>query len=238
MSVRQIVLDTETTGLEPALGHRVIEIACVEVVDRRVTERTYHQYLNADRDSDPGALQVHGLTSEFLRDKPRFREVAREFLDFIAGSELVIHNAPFDIGFLNAELTRLDLPPLTSHVAGVTDSLRLARELHPGKRNNLDSLCERYGIDNSTRTLHGALLDARLLAEVYLAMTRGQDSLVMNLGETAVESVAGVVQIDPSTLDLLVQPATSDELDAHAAVLEDLQKASRGACVWQSAEPA
>ena len=235
MSLRQIVLDTETTGLEPSLGHRVIEIACVEVVNRRVTDHNYHQYLNADRDSDPGALQVHGLTSEFLRDKPRFREVAREFLEFIAGSELVIHNAPFDIGFLNAELTRIDLPPLATHVVGVTDSLRLAKDIHPGKRNNLDSLCERYGVDNSSRTLHGALLDARLLAEVYLAMTRGQDSLVMDLGREESGAVVEATRIDPATLDLMVVQADADELAAHAAVLDDLHKASRGACVWKAA---
>lgn len=232
MSVRQVVLDTETTGLDPALGHRVIEIACVEVVNRRVTDRHYHQYVNPGRDSDPGALQVHGLTTEFLRDKPKFAEVARDLIDFIAGAELIIHNAPFDVGFLDTELGRLDLPPLATHIAGVTDSLRLAKNLHPGKRNSLDALCERYGIDNSARTLHGALLDARLLAEVFLAMTRGQDSLVMDVGGGAGES--GRDSVDVASLDLVVLAATPEELAAHEAYLGDLDRASKGACVWKA----
>lgn len=237
MSFRQIVLDTETTGLEPSLGHRVIEIACVEVVNRRVTDRNYHQYLNADRDSDPGALQVHGLTSEFLRDKPRFREIAREFLEFIAGSELIIHNAPFDIGFLNAELTRIDLPSLTTHVAGVTDSLRLAKDLHPGKRNNLDSLCERYGIDNSSRTLHGALLDARLLAEVYLAMTRGQDSLEIGLHAPAASGQPRPGDRPWPPSGLLVMQPSPDEWQAHRSLLAAIAKDAKGPSLWERLEP-
>ncbi|MEO8038546.1 MAG: DNA polymerase III subunit epsilon, partial [Betaproteobacteria bacterium] len=163
--MRQIVLDTETTGLDPGLGHRIVEIACVEIVNRRPGERDFHRYVNAERASDPGALEVHGLTEEFLADHPRFRDVARDLLEFVQGAELIIHNAPFDVAFLDAELARLDLPPIGRHVASITDSLRLAKDLHPGKRNSLDALCERYAIDNSARTLHGALLDARLLAE-------------------------------------------------------------------------
>jgi len=234
VSFRQVVLDTETTGLDPALGNRVIEIACVEVMNRRVTDSNFHLYLNPDRDSDPGALQVHGLTTEFLRDKPRFKEVVREFLEFVAGSELIIHNAPFDIGFLDAELSRLDLPPITRQIAGVVDSLRLAKSLHPGRRNSLDALCERYGIDNSSRTLHGALIDARLLAEVYLAMTRGQESLVMDSDTSA--KAAGTIHVDTQGLDLVVLRAGESELAAHAAALEDVQKASRGRCVWLAAD--
>ncbi len=234
MSLRQVVLDTETTGLDPALGHRVIEIACVEVMNRRVTDRDFHLYLNPDRDSDPGALQVHGLTTDFLRDKPRFKEVAHEFLEFVAGSELIIHNAPFDIGFLDAELARIDLPPIAHGIAGVVDSLRIAKSLHPGRRNSLDALCERYGIDNSSRTLHGALIDARLLAEVYLAMTRGQESLAMESAESA--EAFGAIRIDTEALDLVVLHADESELAAHAAALEDLQKASRGRCVWMAAD--
>lgn len=234
MSLRQVVLDTETTGLDPALGHRVIEIACVEVLNRRVTDSDFHLYLNPDRDSDPGALQVHGLTTEFLRDKPRFKDTARDFLDFVAGSELIIHNAPFDIGFLDAELARIDLPPITQQIAGVVDSLRLAKALHPGRRNSLDALCERYGIDNSSRTLHGALIDARLLAEVYLAMTRGQESLVMD-SEAGARSVSQL-RVDTEALDLVVLRAGDAELAAHKAALEDVQKASRGRCVWMAAD--
>mgnify|MGYP003289485522 CR=1 FL=1 len=180
-TMRQIIPDTETTGLEPAHGHRIVELAAIEIVNRRPTGNHFHRYLNPDRDSDPAALQVHGLTREFLSDKPKFAEVAQAFLDYIAGAELVIHNAPFDIAFLNAEFAALDLAPITSHCARITDSLQIARELHPGKRNNLDALCERYAVDHSRRTLHGALLDAELLAEVYLAMTRGQESLIIDL---------------------------------------------------------
>src|SRR5262245_13797777 len=194
--MRQIVLDTETTGLEVVLGHRIIEIGAVEIVNRRVTDRHFHCYLNPERDIEMGALDVHGLTSEFLQDKPRFREVAREFLEFVRGAELIIHNAPFDVGFLDHELRLLDLQPITEHCPQVTDTLRMARDLHPGKRNGLDALCERYTVDNSARTLHGALLDAELLAEVYLAMTRGQETLLMDLGPAT--SAAGEAEIDLS----------------------------------------
>ncbi len=230
--MRQVVLDTETTGLDPALGHRVIELACVEMVNRRLTGRTFHRYVNPQRPSDPGALDVHGLTEEFLSDKPLFRDVADEFLEFVRDAELVIHNAPFDVAFLDAELRRLDLPALGSHASGVLDTLRLARELHPGKRNSLDALCERYGVDNSARTLHGALLDARLLAEAYLAMTRGQESLVMDLDEEG--SRLAALQAHAGPLDLVVVRATDAERDAHARYLEDLDKASKGKCVWKA----
>ena len=171
--MRQIFLDTETTGLEHRLGHRIIEVGCVEMRNRRLTHRHFHRYTNPDRDIDAGALAVHGISLEFLQDKPRFPEIAEEFLDFVRGAELIIHNAPFDIGFINAELARLDMAPIETVCRGVIDSLRLAKDLHPGKKNNLDVLCDRYGIDNSKRTLHGALLDAEILADVYIAMTRG-----------------------------------------------------------------
>ena len=181
MSTRQIILDTETTGLDAALGHRILEVAAVELVDRRLTGNHLHRYINPQRPSDEGALQVHGLTEEFLRDKPKFGEIAPELLDFINGAELVIHNASFDLSFLDNEFGLLKLKRVKEYCPSVVDTLALARELHPGKRNNLDALCDRYQIDNSKRTLHGALLDANLLAEVYLAMTRGQDSLGIDL---------------------------------------------------------
>jgi DNA polymerase III subunit epsilon len=232
--MRQIVLDTETTGLEVVLGHRIIEIGAVEIVNRRPTDRHFHCYLNPERDIETGALDVHGLTSEFLQDKPRFREVAQAFLEFVRGAELIIHNAPFDIGFLDHELRLLDLQPITEHCPRITDTLRMARDLHPGKRNGLDALCDRYAIDNSARTLHGALLDAELLAEVYLAMTRGQETLLMDLGPAS--GGAGEAEIDLSTFDLVVLRATPDELAAHALQLAAIDKASKGACVWKRLE--
>uniref|UniRef100_UPI0025EBD3F1 DNA polymerase III subunit epsilon n=1 Tax=Thiobacillus sp. TaxID=924 RepID=UPI0025EBD3F1 len=175
--MRQIILDTETTGLDPSQGHRIIEVAAVEMVNRRLTGNHLHRYVNPDRDIDAGAMQVHGITPEFLQDKPRFAGIAREFVDFIQGAELIIHNAPFDVGFLNMELRLLEMSPLATWCDGVTDTLALAKTLHPGQRNNLDALCKRYGVDNTARTLHGALLDCELLAAVYLALTRGQESL-------------------------------------------------------------
>lgn len=226
--MRQIVLDTETTGLEPALGHRVIEIGAVELVDRRVTGRTFHVYLNPDREIDAGAIEVHGITNEFLADKPRFPDVAGDFLAFIEGSELVIHNAPFDVGFLNAELARLDLGKVTEHSASVLDTLRMAKEVHPGQKNNLDALCRRYAVDNSGRAYHGALLDAQLLAEVYLAMTRGQESLAIELLQVPRgEGVAG-----PRPARLRVQPPSEAELAAHAAYLQAMAKECGEAPVW------
>ena len=229
--MRQIVLDTETTGLDPALGHRIVEVAGVELRNRQVSSRDFHRYLNPGRASDPGALEVHGLTEDFLREQPAFRDIVADFLDFVADAELIIHNAPFDVAFLDRELALLDLPPLSTHVAGITDTLRLAKQLHPGKRNSLDALCERYGVDNTARTLHGALLDARLLADVYLAMTRGQDSLIIDLGDT--RSTVGQVPLQTGTLDLVVLPASDVELVAHALYLNDLDQASGNKCVWK-----
>ena len=228
--MRQIIIDTETTGLEPELGHRVIEIAGVELVNRRLTGNNFHRYLNPERDSESAALEVHGLTTEFLRDKPKFPEIAAEFLEFVSGAELVIHNSAFDIAFLNRELDLAGLPPVTEHCAGVVDTLRMARELHPGKRNALDALCERYQVDNSARTLHGALLDARLLGEVYLAMTRGQESLIMEV-EIAF-STADAGDASYAELDLIVLQASEEELAAHELRLGEIHKASRGKCLW------
>jgi len=234
--MRQIVLDTETTGLEPELGHRIIEIAGVELVNRRFTGNNFHRYFNPGRESEAGALEVHGLTAEFLSDKPRFRDVAAEFLNYVGGAELVIHNSAFDIAFLNRELDLADLKPVTDYCAGVVDTLRLAKDLHPGKRNSLDALCERYQIDNSARTLHGASLDARLLAEVYLAMTRGQESLVMEVETTP--AAAAAAEAAHGKLDLVVIRATQDELAEHARMLEDIDKTSKGATLWRRLEQA
>jgi len=228
--VRQVVLDTETTGLDPKLGHRVIEIAGVELVNRRLTGRRFHRYLNPGRDSDEGALQVHGLTTEFLSDKPRFDEIAGELLDYLSGAQLVIHNAPFDIGFLDSELALVRKGDLARYCPDVIDTLRMAKELHPGKRNNLDALCERYEVDNAARALHGALLDAELLAEVYLAMTRGQDSLMIE--EIEPDTMVQATAIKRSELHLRVLRATSEELSAHEAQLVDLDRASGGA-LWR-----
>ncbi|HEY7741858.1 MAG TPA: DNA polymerase III subunit epsilon [Burkholderiales bacterium] len=234
--MRQIVLDTETTGLEPELGHRIIEIAGVELVNRRFTGNNFHRYINPGRESEAGALEVHGLTAEFLSDKPRFRDVAAELLDFVGGAELVIHNSAFDVAFLNRELDLADLKPLTEYCRGVVDTLRMAKDLHPGKRNSLDALCERYQVDNSARTLHGASLDARLLAEVYLAMTRGQESLMMEV--EAPVPAAAAAEAARGKLDLVVIRATKDELAEHARMLEDIDKASKGATLWRRLEKA
>ena len=234
MSARQIVLDTETTGLNARLGDRVIEIGCVEMVNRRLTGNRFHRYLNPEREIEEGALKVHGLSNEFLQDKPKFGEVAAEFLEWVRGAELIIHNAAFDLDFLNAELARLELGPFDQHVAGVVDTLRVARELHPGKKNSLDALCERYTIDNAHRTLHGALLDAELLAEVYLAMTRGQESLAMEVEAPAVKiAVAAGAQQQRGPLPVIV--ANAEELADHAKVLEGIRKDSRGKLVWSDA---
>ena len=229
--MRQIVLDTETTGLEPELGHRIIELAGVELINRRLTDNHFHRYLNPERESEAGALEVHGLTSEFLSDKPKFREIVKEFLDYVNGAELIIHNSAFDIAFLNRELGRLDLKPITEYCPGVIDTLRLAKDLHPGKKNSLDALCERYQIDHSARTLHGALLDAQLLAEVYLAMTRGQESLVMEVESASVSGVTA--EAANGKLELVVVRATEEELAAHARQLEEIDRANGGACLWK-----
>lgn len=230
MTTRQIILDTETTGLEPRLGHRIIEVAGVELVNRRLTGRHFHRYVNPGRDSDEGALQVHGLTTEFLSDKPRFAEIVDEFLEYVKDAELIIHNAPFDIGFLDHELALLRRKKLATYCPSVIDTLRMAKNLHPGKRNSLDALCDRYQIDNSARTLHGALLDAELLADVYLSMTRGQESLI---GETeVVRAEHKVVGFERGSLKLVVPRATAEELAAHEAQLKDIDKASGGA-LWR-----
>jgi DNA polymerase-3 subunit epsilon len=232
--MRQIILDTETTGLDPKLGHRVIEIAAVELVDRRLTGSYFHRYVNPERASDDGALEVHGLTEDFLRDKPKFGEIIQELLDFIRGAELVIHNAPFDTGFLNREFDLLSLKPVSEYCPNVVDTLQLARELNPGKRNGLDALCERYQIDNSTRTLHGALLDANLLAEAFLAMTRGQDSLIIDVEPTP--QAAAATRIAIGKLELIVLAASAEELAEHAKQLAEIDKASKGATVWRKLE--
>ena len=232
--MRQIILDTETTGLDPKLGHRVLEIAAVEIVDRRLTGNHFHRYVNPGRASEDGALQVHGLTEEFLRDKPKFGEVAKELLDFVNGAQLIIHNAAFDCGFLDMELSLLDLQPIVEYCPEIVDTLRMARELHPGKKNGLDALCERYQVDNSARTQHGALLDANLLAEVYLALTRGQDSLLIDFVPTP--QAAAETRRVFGNLDLIVILANAEELAGHAQQLAEIDKASNGACVWKRLE--
>ncbi len=224
---RQIVLDTETTGLDPALGHRVIEIGALEIVNRQACGATYHVYLNPDREIDAGAVAVHGLTHEFLADKPRFADIAQDFLEFVRGAELVIHNAPFDVGFLNAELARLDEGPVKRHCT-VLDTLKLAKEMHPGQKNNLDALCRRYEVDNSGRAFHGALLDAQLLAEVYLAMTRGQESLGIDIATPAQTQAATLVRRGPLT----VLRADAAENAAHAAYLVGLSKECAEVLPW------
>ena len=237
--MRQIVLDTETTGLEPQEGHRIIEIGCVELLNRKVTGRDYHQYLQPDRQIDAGAIEVHGITNEFLADKPRMTDVAEDFLDFVRGAELIIHNAPFDVGFLNHELGLLgpQWGRIEEHCT-ITDTLQLARRLHPGQRNSLDALCKRYEIDNSHRQLHGALLDARILADVYLAMTGGQVSLSLGAEDkTSPGAVGGIRRLPSDRPRLAVPRAGEDELAAHAERIEAIDKASGGNCVWKRLGP-
>jgi DNA polymerase-3 subunit epsilon len=231
--MRQVILDTETTGLEAKDGHRIIEIGCLEIMSRRLTDRRLHHYVNPERASDEGALQVHGLTEEFLRDKPKFAEIIDDLLAFVADAEVIIHNAPFDVEFLDAELKRLGKGPFAGYCGKVTDSLTMARELHPGKRNSLDALCERYAVSNAHRTLHGALLDAGLLADVYLAMTRGQDTLVIDLAPAAGLDDGGPID----TTGLIVLAATPDELAAHEALLDGMAKESKGVVVFRPAPP-
>jgi DNA polymerase III subunit epsilon len=233
--MRQIILDTETTGLNARSGDRIIEIGCVELVNRRLTGNNLHFYINPERDSDPGALAVHGLTTEFLSDKPKFAEIVDTLRDFVQGAELIIHNAPFDIGFLEAEFALLGLPPFAGQCGEVIDTLVRAKEMFPGKRNSLDALCDRFGISNAHRTLHGALLDSELLAEVYLAMTRGQESLVIDmLGETADTGNAKAQLVTLEAVELPVLAATEDEIAAHQALLDDLDKAIKGTSVWRT----
>jgi len=235
--MRQIVLDTETTGLNPQLGDRIIEIGCVEILNRRLTGNRFHRYINPEREVEEGALREHGLTGEFLADKPKFSEVAAEFLEYVRGAELIIHNAAFDVEFLNVELDRIGAEAIEGQVAGVLDTLAQARELHPGRKNSLDALCERYQVDNAHRTLHGALLDAELLAEVYLAMTRGQESLAIELERPrpAADLQAGRLAGRPA---LVVLRASDAEAAAHLRVLEGIAKDARSGCVWLTDAPA
>ena len=236
--MRHIILDTETTGLNPRSGNRIIEIGCVEMLNRQLTGNNFHRYLNPGRDSEEGALAVHGLTTEFLSDKPTFADIAAEFLDYIAGAEIIIHNAPFDMGFLDMELSLLGHPEFTKHVVNVIDTLPMAKEMHPGKRNSLDALCDRYGISNAHRTLHGGLLDAALLAEVYLAMTRGQNSLSMDLGMDDAQDALGNMAALAPLGEIIVRAATAEELALHEANLTGLDKDSKGKTIWRALEAA
>ena len=235
--MRQIVLDTETTGLEPAQGHRIIEIGCVELVNRRRTGRTFHCYLNPERPIDPGAQVVHGLSTEFLADQPRFGTIVAAFVDFVTGAELVIHNAPFDVGFIDHEFGRLPPPQrLLTDLCTILDTLALARQLHPGQRNSLDALCKRYGVDTSNRDLHGALLDARILAEVYLALTGGQGALTLQA-----DSRDGTVATGPrrgprhAAVEIPVVRPTPAELAAHEQALTSITRVTKGKCLFRSA---
>ncbi|HEY0957391.1 MAG TPA: DNA polymerase III subunit epsilon [Roseateles sp.] len=238
--MRQIFLDTETTGLEAERGDRIIEVAGVEMVNRQLTGRNLHIYINPERASHEDALRIHGLTEQFLADKPKFAEIVDELLDFVAGAQLVIHNAPFDIGFLNAELKRLNRGVLTDHVSGVLDTLVMAREMFPGKANSLDALCRRLEVDNSKRQLHGALIDTTLLADVYIRLTRGQDALLVDdHGDNpAGDAEAALEVVDLSRFELPVLRASDAEIAAHAKLLTDLDKAAGGACKWRVLEPA
>ncbi len=226
--MRQIFLDTETTGLYPDQGHRIIEIAGVELIHRRPTNNHFHVYLNPEREIDEGAQEVHGISSEFLQDKPLFGAVVDDFLAFVKGAELVIHNASFDMGFLNMELERLNYPRLDSHVAGVIDTLKMAKSARPGQRNNLDALCKHFGVDNSKRTLHGALLDAELLADVYISMTRGQESLLMDLNDNSSGQDGTILTVDTSKIKVL--KCNTEELEMHQTYIESLAKS--GASPW------
>ena len=221
--MRQIFLDTETTGLYPAQGHRIIEIAAVEVINRRPTKNHFHVYLNPEREIDPAAQEVHGITLEFLQDKPLFKTIAQEMLDFINNAELIIHNAPFDVGFLNSELGRIGLQPIETNCDKITDTLKMAKDSRPGQRNNLNALCNHFGIDNSRRTLHGALLDAELLAEVYMAMTRGQDSLMMDLAQSPQLITEQFYAVGKRNLTVI--KADETELAEHVAYINSLAKA-------------
>ena len=230
--MRQVVLDTETTGLNAKLGDRIIEIGCIEILDRRISERIFHAYLNPEREVELGATRVHGLTREDLLAKPKFAEVAKAFLDFVAGAEIIIHNADFDVEFLDLELGRARLKPLLEYAGSLTDTLFLSRELNPGRKASLDALCERYAINNTHRTLHGALLDARLLAECYLAMTRGQESLMMEL-ETPASAAAALAALQIDVSSLIVVPALAEELALHERYLDSLDKEAKGGSVWR-----
>lgn len=235
--MRQIILDTETTGLEAHLGHRIIEFAGLEMVNRKLTGRYLHLYMHPERQIDPDAERVHGISLDFLADKPKFAQVADELAAFLRDAELIIHNAPFDLGFLNAEFDRVGLPRANALCNGVIDTLAMARDLFPGKRNNLDALCDRFEIDRANRVFHGALIDCELLAEVYLAMTRGQDSLAMDIDmETPRQDALTGLAFERKPLRVL--PASEAELAEHAAYLDTLDKAAKGVCIWRSLAPA
>ena len=233
MKNRQIVLDTETTGLEPSQGHRIIEIGCVEIINRRLTQNHWHHYLNPDREIDAGAFDVHGISNEFLQDKPRFAEIADDFLEYIRGAELIIHNAPFDVGFLNAELARLDgNKTKIADVSRVLDTLVMARQMHPGQKNNLDALCKRYEIDNSARTLHGALLDSEILAEVYLLMTGGQTALSLDSSDADQSGAQGGIEMASIEHEnLVLWQLSEDDEKNHQQYLEYLQQKAQN-CAW------
>jgi len=245
--MRQIILDTETTGLEPSQGHRIIEIGAVEMINRRLTGNRFHQYLNPDREIDPGAIEIHGITNEMLADKPRFQDIAADLLEFLSGAELIIHNAPFDTGFINNELGLMGpASPIATIEQSTTvlDTLRLARQLHPGQKNDLDSLCRRYSVDNSNRTLHGALLDAEILADVYLAMTGGQTTLFQESGEGTLSTnrqVSGqraIRRLDANRPPLAIVKASDEELVEHDRMLAEIDKKSGGQCLWRRIEAA
>ncbi len=233
--MRQIVLDTETTGLEPGEGHRIIEIGCIELVDRRLTGNHYHCYINPEREVDSGAVAVHGITNEFLADKPLFGDIVDEFLAFVMDDELVIHNAPFDVGFINHELNLIGRAEPIDQRCPVLDTLKMARAKHPGQRNSLDALCKRYGIDNSHRELHGAVLDSEILADVYLMMTGGQTSLMMmdeESGASNQTATSGIKRLPSGRSPLPVLQCSDDELKAHQLRLESIDQASGGKCAW------
>lgn len=231
---RQVIVDTETTGLDPKQGHRIIEIACIEMAGRRVSRNTFYKRINPERQIDEGATQIHGITLEDLEHEPKFADIADDFLAYVRDAELIIHNAPFDIGFINAELKRIGKPVITE-ICTITDTLAIARELHPGRKNSLDALCERYAIDNSARIFHGALLDTELLAEVYVAMTRGQDSLAIGLDAGSTTSASGATMALARPANLKVLRADVEELQQHAEHVERIDQASGGKAVWKAA---
>jgi len=233
--MRQIFLDTETTGLSPENGDRIVEIGCVELLNRKLTGKNLHFYLNPERDSHEDALKVHGISNEFLKDKPKFGEIADELLEYLQGADVLIHNAPFDVGFINKELELQKRPPIKACVNSVADTLAMAKDMFPGKRNSLDALCDRLGVDNSGRTLHGALLDAELLADVFIYMTRGQDALLIEVEDSS-DSKKLADAIDMQSLKLTVISASEQELGAHEEVLLQIDKASNGQTLWRSAQ--
>ena len=236
--MRQIVLDTETTGLSAEGGDRIIELGCVELYARKLTGNNLHFYFNPERDSHEDALKVHGISNEFLRDKPKFAELTEDILNYLSGAEIIIHNAAFDVGFLNKELERVGKKPFKAYVGGVIDTLVMAKEMFPGKRNSLDALCDRLEVDNSGRTLHGALLDAELLADVYINMTRGQEALLIDAGDAPADARTAVAPVDLSRFELPVLSANAQELVAHEDVLTQMDKSSGGKTVWRQAQAA